>query len=154
MTFPFGIVKDFRADVYDKNDDILRYAMLEMYVNGGNKKSSRRAARKQRTTLRHGAGILHQGPTIDGWIKERGGIGTHVNWVHTIALPISRCKGHRHSRDRAGLIEIDNGGVRCSISLRIVQEAHRFVIPKQMPLGGSQLSGGEQQMLASSCPAA
>lgn len=22
-------------------------------------------------------------PTIDGWIKERGGIGTHVNWVHT-----------------------------------------------------------------------
>jgi phosphatidylserine/phosphatidylglycerophosphate/cardiolipin synthase-like enzyme len=21
--------------------------------------------------------------TIDGWIKERGGIGTHVNWVHT-----------------------------------------------------------------------
>ena len=76
MTFPFGIVKDFRADVYDKNDDILRYAMLEMYVNGGNKKS-RQEAKDDTIRIRRfpNAGIALGSyikvPTIDGWIKER-----------------------------------------------------------------------------------
>ena len=88
MTFPFGIVKDFRAEVYDKNDDILRYAMLEMYVNGGNKKS-RQEAKDDTIRIRRfpnagmALGSYIKVPTIDGWIKERGGIGTHVNWVHT-----------------------------------------------------------------------
>jgi phosphatidylserine/phosphatidylglycerophosphate/cardiolipin synthase-like enzyme len=88
MTFPFGIAKDFRADVYDKNDDILRYAMLEMYANGGNKKS-RQEAKDDTVRIRRfpnigmALGSYIKVPTIDGWIKERGGIGTHVNWVHT-----------------------------------------------------------------------
>ena len=76
MTFPFGIVKDFRADVYDKNDDILRYAMLEMYVNGGNKKS-RQEAKDDTIRIRRfpnagmALGSYIKVPTIDGWIKER-----------------------------------------------------------------------------------
>lgn len=34
MTFPFGIVQDFRR-VYDHNDGVLRFALLDKYVNGG-----------------------------------------------------------------------------------------------------------------------
>lgn len=88
MTFPFGIAKDFRADVYDKNDNILRYAMLEMYANGGNK-ASRQEATDDTIRIRRlpnvgmALGSYIKVPTIDGWIQERGGIGTHVNWVHT-----------------------------------------------------------------------
>ena len=88
MTFPFGITKDFRADVFDKNDGVLRYAMLEMYANGGNA-ASREEAKQDTIRIRRlpnvgmALGAYIKVPTIDGWIKERGGIGTHVNWVHT-----------------------------------------------------------------------
>ena len=34
MTFPFGIVADFRP-VFDKDDGVLRFALLDKYVNGG-----------------------------------------------------------------------------------------------------------------------
>jgi len=34
MTFPFGIVKNFRP-VFDKNDGVLRFALLDKYVNDG-----------------------------------------------------------------------------------------------------------------------
>ena len=87
MTFPFGIAKDFRS-VYDHNDGILRYAMLEKYVNGGTPES-RKAATDDTIRIRKlpnigmALGSYIKVPTIDGWIKERGGIGTHVNWVHT-----------------------------------------------------------------------
>lgn len=88
MTFPFGIAKEFRASVYDHDDAILRYAMLEKYVNGGTK-ASRKAATEDTIRIRRfpnigmALGAYIKIPSIDGWIKERGGIGTHVNWVHT-----------------------------------------------------------------------
>jgi phosphatidylserine/phosphatidylglycerophosphate/cardiolipin synthase-like enzyme len=87
MTFPFGIVKDFRP-VFDKNDGILRFAMLDKYVNGGNA-ASRAAAIKEIERIRKFPNIgMALGSNIfvdwiDGWHQEKGGIGVNVNWVHT-----------------------------------------------------------------------
>ncbi len=87
MTFPFGIVKDFRP-VFDHNDSVIRYALLEKYVNGGSA-ASRAEAVKDTIRIRRlpnvgmALGSYITVPTIDGWLKERGGIGTNVNWVHT-----------------------------------------------------------------------
>jgi len=87
MTFPFGIVKDFRP-VFDQNDGVLRFALLDKYVNGGNK-ASREAAIKEIIRIRKlpnigmalGSRVLVSG--IDGWLKEDKGIGKYVNWIHT-----------------------------------------------------------------------
>ena len=87
MTFPFGIVKDFRP-VFDKNDGVLRFAMLDKYVNGGNA-ASRAAAIAEIERIRRFPNIgMALGNNIfvdwiDGWHQERGGIGVNVNWVHT-----------------------------------------------------------------------
>ena len=87
MTFPFGIVKDFRP-VFDKNDGVLRFAMLDKYVNGGNATSRAEAIADIER--------IHRFPNIgmalgnhiyvdwiDGWRKESDPIGVNVNWVHT-----------------------------------------------------------------------
>lgn len=87
MTFPFGIVKDFRP-VFDKNDGVLRFALLDKYVNGGNA-ASRAAAIADIERIRHFPNIgMALGSSIfvdwiDGWHQESGGIGVNVNWVHT-----------------------------------------------------------------------
>lgn len=87
MTFPFGIVKDFRP-VFDKNDGILRFALLDKYVNGGNA-VSRAAAIADIERIR---GLPNIGMAlgnnifvdwVDGWRKESAPIGVNVNWVHT-----------------------------------------------------------------------
>lgn len=87
MTFPFGIVKDFRP-VFGQNDQVLRFALLEKYVNGGNAQSRAEAIRDIKNARRlpnigmtlGGRVFLDQ---VDGWMKESTGIGTFVNWVHT-----------------------------------------------------------------------
>ncbi len=87
MTFPFGIVKDFRP-VFDKNDGILRFALLDKYVNGGTQ-VSRAAAIADIERIRRFPNIgLALGNQIrvdwiDGWMKESKPIGVNVNWVHT-----------------------------------------------------------------------
>ena len=87
MTFPFGIVKDFRP-VFDKNDKILRFALLDKYVNGGTK-ASRAAAIADIERIRRFPNIgLALGNRIfvdwiDGWHEEGSGIGVNVNWIHT-----------------------------------------------------------------------
>ncbi|MBU4010270.1 MAG: hypothetical protein KJ882_05840, partial [Proteobacteria bacterium] len=87
MTFPFGIVKDFRP-VFDKNDGVLRFAMLDKYVNGGNA-ISRAAAISDIERIRRFPNIgMALGNNIfvdciDGWHKEGRGIGVNVNWIHT-----------------------------------------------------------------------
>lgn len=87
MTFPFGIVKDFRP-VFDHNDGVLRFALLDKYVNGGND-ASRGAAIAEIERIRQHPNIgMALGNNIfvdwiDGWRKERSPIGTNVNWVHT-----------------------------------------------------------------------
>ncbi len=87
MTFPFGIVKDFRP-VFDKSDGVLRFALLDKYVNGGNAASRAAAiADIERIRRRPNIGMAVAGNVfvdwIDGWLKESPGIGVHVNWVHT-----------------------------------------------------------------------
>jgi hypothetical protein len=87
MTFPFGIVKDFRP-VYDKNDGVLRFGLLDKFVNGGNK-VSRAAAISEIQRIRGHPNIgMARGDRIfvdwiDGWFKEPSAIGVNVNWVHT-----------------------------------------------------------------------
>ena len=87
MTFPFGIVKDFRP-VFDKNDGILRFALLDKYVNGGTK-ASRAAAIADIERIRGHKNVgMALGERIfvdwiDGWHKESDPIGNFVDWVHT-----------------------------------------------------------------------
>ncbi len=87
MTFPFGIVQDFRP-VFDRNDKALRFALLDKYVNGGNA-ASRAAAVADIERIRRYPNIgLALGERIyvdwiDGWHKENSPLGVNVNWVHT-----------------------------------------------------------------------
>jgi len=87
MTFPFGIVADFRP-VFDKNDGTLRFALLDKYVNGGSQ-ASRQAAIDDIERIRRYPNIgLALGERIcvdwiDGWHAEHSPLGLHVNWVHT-----------------------------------------------------------------------
>jgi len=87
MTFPFGIVKDFRP-VFDHDDGVLRFALLEKYVNGGNAASRAKAIEEIKRARRHpNVGMTLGGRIfldhVDGWMRESSGIGTFVNWVHT-----------------------------------------------------------------------
>ena len=87
MTFPFGIVKDFRP-VFDQNDGVLRFALLDKYVNGGNAASRKAAIAEIVATRRHPNIGMALGNRIfvdwiDGWMKEPSAIGVNVNWVHT-----------------------------------------------------------------------
>ena len=87
MTFPFGIVRDFRT-VYDKNDGVLRFAMLDKYVNGGTKESRESAIAEIQRIRRYPNIGMALGSRIfvdwvDGWYKEPSAIGVNVNWVHT-----------------------------------------------------------------------
>ncbi|MGE3802658.1 MAG: phospholipase D-like domain-containing protein [Candidatus Kapaibacterium sp.] len=87
MTFPFGIVKDFRG-VFNKNDGVLRFGLLDKYVNGGTK-ISRAAAIAEIERIRRFPNIgMALGNNIfvdwvDGWHQENRGIGVNVNWIHT-----------------------------------------------------------------------
>ena len=87
MTFPFGIVKDFRP-VFDKNDGVLRFGLLDKYVNGGTP-ASRAAAIADIERIRRFPNIgMALGNNIfvdwiDGWHQENGGIGVNVKWIHT-----------------------------------------------------------------------
>jgi phosphatidylserine/phosphatidylglycerophosphate/cardiolipin synthase-like enzyme len=87
MTFPFGIVADFRP-VYDHKDGILRFAMLDKYVNGGNANSRQAAIDEIERIRRHpnigmAVGKRIYVSWIDGWHPEHSPLGLHVNWIHT-----------------------------------------------------------------------
>lgn len=87
MTFPFGIVKDFRP-VFDTSDDVLRFALLDKYVNGGNRASRAAAIAdieriRRRPNIGFALGHHIEVDWIDGWRKEQDPIGVNVNWIHT-----------------------------------------------------------------------
>jgi phosphatidylserine/phosphatidylglycerophosphate/cardiolipin synthase-like enzyme len=87
MTFPFGIVQDFRP-VYDKRDGVLRFALLDKYVNGGTPASRAAAIADTERIRRHPNVGMALGNRIfvdwiDGWFLESDPIGVNVNWVHT-----------------------------------------------------------------------
>ncbi len=87
MTFPFGIGAEFR-EVYGRNDGVLRFALLDKYVNGGTT-ASRAAAVADIQRIRRFPNIgMALGERIfvdwiDGWRKEASPIGVNVDWVHT-----------------------------------------------------------------------
>jgi phosphatidylserine/phosphatidylglycerophosphate/cardiolipin synthase-like enzyme len=87
MTFPFGIVKDFRP-VFNQDDGVLRFALLDKYVNGGTPASRAAAIAEIETIRRHPNIGMALGNRIfvdwvDGWMQEPSAIGVNVNWVHT-----------------------------------------------------------------------
>jgi phosphatidylserine/phosphatidylglycerophosphate/cardiolipin synthase-like enzyme len=87
MTFPFGIVADFRP-VFDQDDGVLRFALLDKYVNGGTPESRAAAIADIERIRRHRNIGMALGDRIfvnwvDGWHLEGTPIGTNVNWVHT-----------------------------------------------------------------------
>ena len=87
MTFPFGIVKDFRP-VFDQADGVLRFALLDKYVNGGDAASRAAAiAEIERIRRRPNVGMAVANRIfvdwVDGWHEEGRPIGVNVNWVHT-----------------------------------------------------------------------
>lgn len=87
MTFPFGIVKAFRP-VFDKSDGVLRFALLDKYVNGGNAASRAAAIAdieriRRRPNIGMALGNHIYVDWIDGWRKEPDPIGVNVNWIHT-----------------------------------------------------------------------
>jgi phosphatidylserine/phosphatidylglycerophosphate/cardiolipin synthase-like enzyme len=87
MTFPFGIVRDFRP-AFDSNDGVLRFALLDKYVNGGTKASRKAAIADIQRIRRHPNVGMALGERIfvdwiDGWHRESSPIGVNVNWVHT-----------------------------------------------------------------------
>jgi phosphatidylserine/phosphatidylglycerophosphate/cardiolipin synthase-like enzyme len=87
MTFPFGIVKDFRP-VFDKEDGVLRFALLDKYVNGGTQASRAAAIADIKRIRGHDNVGMALGDRIfvdwiDGWHQESSPIGVNVNWVHT-----------------------------------------------------------------------
>ena len=87
MTFPFGIVKDFRP-VFDQRDGVLRFGLLDKYVNGGTKESRAAAIADIERIRRHPNVGMALGNRIfvdwiDGWHMESNPLGVNVNWVHT-----------------------------------------------------------------------
>ena len=87
MTFPFGIVKDFRP-VFDQRDGVLRFGLLDKYVNGGTKESRAAAIADIERIRRHPNVGMALGKRIfvdwiDGWHMESNPLGVNVNWVHT-----------------------------------------------------------------------
>ncbi len=87
MTFPFGIVADIRP-VFDQNDGVLRFALLDKYVNGGNATSRAAAIADIERIRRHPNIGMALGNHIfvdwvDGWNQEQDALGVNVNWIHT-----------------------------------------------------------------------
>ncbi|MBP9811127.1 hypothetical protein KBF38_22675 [bacterium] len=87
MTFPFGMPKEFRQ-AYDSDDGVLRFALLDKYVNGGTAES-RAAATEDTIRIRKYQNVgMALGERIfvkwiDGWLPEGNPLGVNVNWVHT-----------------------------------------------------------------------
>ena len=79
MTFPFGMSTEFRQ-VYDHDDAVLRYALLDKYVNGGTKDSqaaaiadTKRIRAYPNVGMALGSSITVN--SVDGWRKEESPLG-------------------------------------------------------------------------------
>jgi len=85
MTFAFGMNQRFR-DVYLRQDDVLRVALMEKEGNGpalAEGKIFIDKLRRQRNVL-VAVGKNKNATALDNWKRERtDGIGTNVDWVHT-----------------------------------------------------------------------
>ncbi|WP_431096566.1 phospholipase D-like domain-containing protein [Polaromonas aquatica] len=87
MNFPFGIGDEFR-DVYRQDGDVLRFALLDKVVNGGNAAYRERVEADTLEIRKRANVVLAVGSRVftkkvDGWLLEAKGLGVNVNWVHT-----------------------------------------------------------------------
>ncbi len=85
MTFPFGILDGF-AKVFDHEDSVLRFAMLDKYPScGRNSKEAKAEIDRIRKfpNICMAVGDYIKVKTIDGWLEERFSLGSGVPWVHT-----------------------------------------------------------------------
>jgi hypothetical protein len=86
MTFAFGMNKEFQA-VYDKNDKILRFALMEKEGNGKGLAAAKKAIRAIRARPNVIVAVGNHIPlnSFDRWLKERGKLtkGANIKWIHT-----------------------------------------------------------------------
>ncbi|RYG98593.1 MAG: hypothetical protein EON58_06660 [Alphaproteobacteria bacterium] len=86
MTFAFGMNQRF-LDVYEKDDDVLRYALMEKEGNGTSLEQGKidiRRIRSRRNVIVAVANNLELN-ILDRWVAERRSINdkSHVKWIHT-----------------------------------------------------------------------
>lgn len=85
MTFAFGMNDTFR-EVYGKDDDVLRFGLMEKEWNGRNKEAQIEAIRKLQARPNVTIAIGNRIPinNFDQWLMELDRITGHVNvqWVH------------------------------------------------------------------------
>ncbi len=85
MTFAFGMDERFRA-VYERDDEVLRFALMEREGNGPALAEGRLfidRVRRQGNVL-VAVGVNKNATALDNWKRERvDGIGRNVDWVHT-----------------------------------------------------------------------
>lgn len=87
MTFPFGMAKEFQS-VFDQNDGVLRFGLLDKFGNGGAAAAGELALTMIRKLPNVGLSVAPRGKgtlvnRFDGWQREVFAIGVNVNWVHT-----------------------------------------------------------------------
>ena len=85
MTFAFGMDVRFRS-VYERDDRVLRVALMEKEGNGPALKEARVyiAKLRQRRNVVVAVGKHKLANALDRWKEERAdGIGRNVDWVHT-----------------------------------------------------------------------
>lgn len=85
MTFAFGMDVRFRS-VYERDDRVLRVALMEKEGNGPALKAARIyiAKLRQRRNVIVAVGKHKLANALDRWKEERAdGIGRNVDWVHT-----------------------------------------------------------------------
>ena len=86
MTFPFGMHKLFKT-IYDKNDSILRIALMEKEGNGAGLAQARIdiAALRRRPNVLVAIGNRIRTNAFDRWLSELDKItsNAHVYWIHT-----------------------------------------------------------------------
>jgi phosphatidylserine/phosphatidylglycerophosphate/cardiolipin synthase-like enzyme len=85
MTFAFGMDERFRK-VYQRDDDVLRIALMEKEGNGRALEEGRRFIRqlRRKPNVVVAVGAHKRANQLDRWVLERAdGIGRNVDWVHT-----------------------------------------------------------------------
>jgi phosphatidylserine/phosphatidylglycerophosphate/cardiolipin synthase-like enzyme len=85
MTFAFGMDKRFRAE-YERDDGVLRVALMEKEGNGPALAEAKRfiAKLRKRRNVVVAVGKHKRANALDRWQQERAdGIGRNVDWVHT-----------------------------------------------------------------------
>jgi hypothetical protein len=84
MTFAFGM-DDLFKQVYEHEDDILKFALMEKEGNGAGlaqgKKDIRRIRKRENVVVAIGNRIVTN--SFDRWLAESSGLGNNVHWIHT-----------------------------------------------------------------------